>query len=257
MSRTDPGMSYSDADGAERGGGLWLALGFAVMLVAAAWALGLLRPAEAENLVIGLLAALAVVGVFSIFAFAVGTVRVGATQRDDLARAVLDSASEAIAVVDAEGRILRANPRYLELLGGDAEPVSPERALSRDRDAAEAVYRLAQAAPSGRPLDEEVRLLKGPDGRDGPAWFRIRVAPLQLRDETVTVWTIADATAEREKHENAFQELQQAIDYLDHAPAGFFSVEPDGRVAYMNATLAEWLGHDLAEVTAAPLRLSP
>src|SRR5919199_1311804 len=255
MSKTDPGMSYSDADGTERGGGLWLALGFAVMLVAAALALALLRPAEAENLVIGLLAALAVVGVFSIFAFAVGTVRVGAAQRDDLARAVLDGAPEAIAVVDADGRILRANRCYLELLGEESEPVSPERALSRDRDAAEAIYRLAQAARNGRALDEEVRLLKRPDGRDGPAWFRIRVAPLELRGRTVTVWTVADATAEREKHENAFQELQQAIDYLDHAPAGFFSVEPDGRIAYMNATLAEWLGHGLAEVAAAPLLL--
>ena len=39
-----------------------------------------------------------------------------------------------------------------------------------------------------------------------------------------------------------FLELQHAIDYLDHAPAGFFSAQPDGAVMYMNATLADWLG---------------
>ena len=54
-------------------------------------------------------------------------------------------------------------------------------------------------------------------------------------------------TREREHQENIFQELQNAIDYLDHAPAGFFSLEPDGRIRYLNATLAEWIGIDLAE----------
>jgi two-component system cell cycle sensor histidine kinase/response regulator CckA len=52
-----------------------------------------------------------------------------------------------------------------------------------------------------------------------------------------------------------FQELQHAIDFLDHAPAGFFSAETDGTISYMNATLAEWLDHDLAQIGAGTLRL--
>jgi two-component system cell cycle sensor histidine kinase/response regulator CckA len=52
-----------------------------------------------------------------------------------------------------------------------------------------------------------------------------------------------------------FQELQHAIDYLDHAPAGFFSVDADGNLSYLNATLAEWLDHDLAQVGSGGLRL--
>jgi two-component system cell cycle sensor histidine kinase/response regulator CckA len=50
--------------------------------------------------------------------------------------------------------------------------------------------------------------------------------------------------------------LQLAIDFLDHAPAGFFSAETDGTIGYMNATLAEWLGHDLAHIGAGTLKLS-
>ncbi|MGO7565535.1 hypothetical protein ACC754_41855, partial [Rhizobium johnstonii] len=42
-----------------------------------------------------------------------------------------------------------------------------------------------------------------------------------------------------------FKELQNAIDYLDHAPAGFFSSGRKGEIFYLNATLAEWLGLDL------------
>ena len=71
----------------------------------------------------------------------------------------------------------------------------------------------------------------------------------------MTVWSIADVTRERERQENVFQELQHAIDYLDHAPAGFFSIDAAGDVVYLNATLAAWLDHDLAQVGAGSLKL--
>ncbi len=45
-----------------------------------------------------------------------------------------------------------------------------------------------------------------------------------------------------------FQELQHAIDYLDHAPAGFLSADQNGDISYLNATLAEWLDYDLAQI---------
>jgi two-component system cell cycle sensor histidine kinase/response regulator CckA len=63
-------------------------------------------------------------------------------------------------------------------------------------------------------------------------------------------------TRERERQESIFQELQHAIDYLDHAPAGFFSVDADGNIVYLNATLAAWLDHDLAQVGSGGLKLA-
>jgi len=56
---------------------------------------------------------------------------------------------------------------------------------------------------------------------------RLRVRPLGAAVDAggtrkASVWTVADVTRERERQENVFQELQHAIDYLDHAPAGFF-----------------------------------
>ncbi|MGB8565275.1 MAG: response regulator, partial [Pseudolabrys sp.] len=87
--------------------------------------------------------------------------------------------------------------------------------------------------------------------------LRMRVRPVgeTRRDARMTVWSIADVTRERERQENVFQELQHAIDYLDHAPAGFFSVDAAGDVVYLNATLAAWLDHDLAQVGAGSLKL--
>src|SRR5262249_58377502 len=102
---------------------------------------------------------------------------------------------------------------------------------------------------------EEVRVTarKGESGR----WLRIRVRPLGegKRESRMTVWSLADVTRELERHENVFQELQHAIDYLDHAPAGFFSAEANGNVVYLNATLANWLDHDLAQVGSGGLKL--
>jgi two-component system cell cycle sensor histidine kinase/response regulator CckA len=69
------------------------------------------------------------------------------------------------------------------------------------------------------------------------------------------VWSLADVTRDLERHENVFQELQHAIDYLDHAPAGFFSVEANGNIVYLNATLANWLDYDLAQVVSGGLKL--
>jgi two-component system cell cycle sensor histidine kinase/response regulator CckA len=70
------------------------------------------------------------------------------------------------------------------------------------------------------------------------------------------VWALADVTRERERQENVFQELQHAVDYLDHAPAGFFSVDAVGDVVYLNATLANWLDQDLAQVGSGGLKLA-
>ncbi|HWM47910.1 MAG TPA: response regulator, partial [Xanthobacteraceae bacterium] len=53
-----------------------------------------------------------------------------------------------------------------------------------------------------------------------------------------------------------FQDIQHAIDYLDHAPAGFFSVNGAGEVVYLNATLAGWLDQDFARVGSGGLNLS-
>ncbi|MDP1906866.1 MAG: PAS domain-containing protein, partial [Hyphomicrobium sp.] len=69
----------------------------------------------------------------------------------------------------------------------------------------------------------------------------------QGRLARIAVWGVSDVSRDRDKQENIFIELQHVIDFLDHAPAGFFSAEADGRIVYLNATLAGWLGYDLAE----------
>ena len=85
-------------------------------------------------------------------------------------------------------------------------------------------------------------------GAGAMGWYRIRVKPLPQIGPRACLWAVADVTSDRQRQENVFQELQHAIDFLDHAPAGFFSAAPAGDISYMNNTLAGWLGYDLTQV---------
>jgi two-component system cell cycle sensor histidine kinase/response regulator CckA len=121
----------------------------------------------------------------------------------------------------------------------------------------EAIYRLAQAARGHRTGAEEIRLSPSLSGLQEFGWYRVRVRPLpRPGGRQAALWTVADVTHERERQENVFQELQHAIDYLDHAPAGFLSIDPNGAIVYLNATLAAWLDYDLAQVGSGGLTLS-
>ncbi len=205
-----------------------------------------------------LLAVLAMAGIGLLFAVAAGILRVlpkgGASP---IVKALVDEASESILVTDADGRVLYANASYLELTGAaDANEVRPiERAFMGDAQISEVVYRLLKAAREGRQQEEEVRVA-GHKG-DAARWLRLRIRPLGVakHDRRTVAWAVADVTRERDRQENVFQELQHAIDYLDHAPAGFLSVDAAGRVIYVNATLATWLGYDLAQIGSGGLKL--
>jgi two-component system cell cycle sensor histidine kinase/response regulator CckA len=251
-------------DRSERLTGIGRLIVVACGLVGAAIAFAVMQPDRAQPFVLGLLGLLAVVGVFTLFAGAIGLIRVaGRSPGNDLTRMFVGAMGEGVVLTDREGRIIYANRAYADLTGAESERdvKSVERIFAGDTSAGEAIYRLAQAVADGRAAEEEVRLpsplAHPPPGAEGARWYRIRARPLALRagEKPMTAWTVADISRERARQETVFQELQHAIDYLDHAPAGFFSAEPDGRIVYLNATLAEWLGIDLTDFEAGTLTL--
>jgi two-component system cell cycle sensor histidine kinase/response regulator CckA len=247
----------ADAGVGERGGSIGMVLLVALVLVGAAAGLLFVGRSHAESYILLLLAALAVLGVFSLFAGAAGILRVpGKEAGSPLAQAVVECMTEGLLVTDAAGRITYANAAYRELIAatGDHDVRPIERVFVGEPEVSEAVYRLVKAAREGRRLQEEVRIA---GWRGEPArWLRLRVRPLSATGGPgATVWTVADISRDRERHENSFQQLQHAIDYLDHAPAGFFSVNAAGDLVYLNATLAGWLDHDLAQVGSGGLKL--
>ncbi|WP_296014275.1 cell cycle histidine kinase CckA [uncultured Agrobacterium sp.] len=236
----------------------------ALVLVAAAIAFVYFKDSLENEIVLGILGVLAMLGIFFLVSSAIGFIEVmPQSQSDGMARRFLSSHPEGTLITDTKGRLVYANATYCQMTGASraTEIQSLEQLLSRDMESTEALYRLINGLREGRDGYEEFRLLK-PLSQSGvtppgPRWFRLKARLLKdASGQDLHVFQIADITAEREDQERFFRELQNAIDYLDHAPAGFFSAGRKGEIVYLNATLSEWLGIDLAQFSPGSLNVS-
>ena len=271
MADIDAPMRYASpaADRSERDGSVSLVVLLALALAAAAVGLAMVSREMAEPFVLAILAGLAVIGVFCLFAGAVGILHFGSRQaRNDVTKAFVDNLPQGALIADASGRVLYANEAYRDLLGLDPDAntvAAPDRAFTGNPHLAETIFRLARAAQQGRGQREEFRLPPAGEGEEeagiSPRWFRISVQPMPPdprsgRKGALVVWQVDEITMERAREEASFAKVQAAIAYLDSAPAGFFTADAGGNIDYLNATLAQWLGLDLSEVAGRPLKLA-
>ncbi|QRM55656.1 ATP-binding protein [Sinorhizobium sp. BG8] len=213
---------------------------------------------QLENeIVLGVLGVLAMTGIFFLVSAIIGFIEFMPEYRsDELSRTFIDSHPDGTLITDRKGRIVYANAAYAALTGasGEADVQTLEALLSRNRESTEAVYRLTNGLHEGKEGSEEFRLLKPLNtlsgGGVGAHWYRLKARVLPNREhggQPLYIWQISDITHERDEQERFFKELQNAIDYLDHAPVGFLSAGRKGEIFYINATLAEWLGIDLTK----------
>jgi two-component system cell cycle sensor histidine kinase/response regulator CckA len=244
-------------DRGARGGTVIRILLLALVLIGVAIAFVFFQQALDNEIVLGLLGVLAMVGIFFMVSSIIGFVEVMPQSRsDELARGYLGTHPDGILVTDSRGRIVYANAAYGRLTGASkgSNVQALEPLLSRNRESSEALYRLTNGLREGREGHEEFRLAqplgRGASNSSGAHWYRLKarhLRPGKSASNQLDIWQLTDITSERDDQERFFRELQNAIDYLDHAPAGFFSAGRKGEVFYINATLAEWLGLDLTK----------
>jgi signal transduction histidine kinase/ActR/RegA family two-component response regulator len=153
-------------------------------LAAALWFTG---SGRAEGLTIVLLVALSAIGVFALLAALSGVVRVtGEDPTLGLLRAVLDGASEGIAVTAGAGRVIYANPALRARSRAPQDFRTIEQAFGGQLGNPEAIYRLIRAACEGREIEEEIQ-----------AGLSIRVRPLpgDARRSQLAAWTVRESVA--------------------------------------------------------------
>lgn len=233
------------------------------VLVSASVVFALLKEKLGDPFLLGMLGILSMIGVFYLFASVMGFVQVTPRSIGDvLSKAYVDSMPQGLVVTDSQGNIVYANRAYADLTGAEsaADLKSLPTILSDREEAQSSVSLLSAKLRDGRSGESEFRLpcfLNDP-AIEKPRWYRVRARSFVLPRiaEPFSAWQIADISTERAEQERFFQDLQLAIDHLDHAPAGFFAANSDGRISYINSTLAEWLGIDLTSFRPNVLALS-
>ncbi len=253
--------AYAHLHRAQDSANLAVATILALLLVAAGTTFCFLPDKIGAEAAVALFALFSLAGLCGCFLLATGFIRFSAQSTKQRAgQAICDASREGLIVTGPGGKILYANDAYLTLSRArglpDAGPV--ERLfVAGSPQAAEAIYRLALAARETRPATEEIHVSAPLAGRNESGWYRIKVKPLPFSGGArASLWSIADVTHNRQRQEKALWEMRHASDFLDHAPAGFFSLGPAGDISYMNATLAGWLGYELKEAQSGNLKLA-
>jgi two-component system cell cycle sensor histidine kinase/response regulator CckA len=235
-------------------------------VLGAIFALGIVPVAIAASsagtpILLTLLAAFAVLGVFFLFGVFAGHVRVGdRLLTDDVVRSIADGVDRGLMVSQRDGSILYANAKLEELVGrlGAREVAALDMAFGAELAVREAFFRLNRAADRGDRHGEDFRMASG--GGMPQRILRIEVAPLDLGRARETgpavLWTVHDVTEERMRAAAARQGLVDTLSYYDVAPVGLLTVDAGGTVRHINGTLSRWLGYPNHPLTNRVLRLT-
>ncbi len=268
MSDINVPLPYAEPveDTSSQDGSIGLLVLLAIGLAIAGVALAMLNREAAEPFVLAILAGLSVVGVFALFAGAVGILRFGErSERNDITKSLVDNLPQGALVTTVRGKIVYANEAYSRIVGaveGEGLP-TVEKVFSGNPRVTEQIFRLTRAARQGTIWEEEFSEIS--ENEDGAGegvnrWFRVSVRQIPMKpgkraSNVHTLWLVDDITGERSNQDSAFESLQRMINYLDDAPAGFLSADASGKIGYMNATMSRWLGRDLSEIAEGSLKL--
>ncbi len=189
MSDINAPIPYAEPaeDLSSQDGGIGLLVLLAIGLAIAGVALAMLNREEAEPFVLAILAGLSVVGVFALFAGAVGILRFGErSARNDITKALVDNLPQGALVTTTRGKIVYANEAYGRIVGvSEGEgPTTIERAFSGNPRVSEQIFRLTRAARQGSTWEEEFSNSsdgEAGEGEDGTRWFRISVRQIPMR----------------------------------------------------------------------------
>jgi len=183
-------------------------------------------------------------------AFAARWAQGALADRLDMLSLALDAAPDAQSIIAGDGRMAYANLAFDHLFPEKGEPPLDriERSLAADPESVTGFLQLRSRTAAGVRASVAVSL-RDACGRAGGR-FKISASPITGR-LGYSLLNIRDIT-ERNEIETAIRdERNKLIDFFDNAPIGFYSVNGNGRLRFVNETLARWLGTTPAKLLAS------
>ena len=188
----------------------------------------------------------AITGFAFLILFLTGAFSNAKALENDSKTLLIDTLDDAIILSDASGNIISINASCAKLTGFD-KAKTVFSLFSSLEDIEPAFYRLTTKALAGQTAREELRgnSLYQADANETQTWYSLSVKPVKLNGRAFLIWRLEDTDFARNMYEPLFRNLQEAINHLDRAPAGFLSTDVNGRFLYVNAPLANLLHIDL------------
>ncbi|MBV8132199.1 MAG: response regulator [Alphaproteobacteria bacterium] len=189
-------------------------------------------------------------GISGIAAFAARWAQGALADRLDLLRLALDAAPDAQLIVAGDGRMAYANLAFDHLFPGRCEPPLDriESSVAADPESVAELLQLRSRAAAGVRATAAVSLRDACGGAVG----RFNISSSQITGRPgYSFLNIRDITARDEMETVIRDERNKLVDFFDHAPIGFYSVDGNGRLRFVNRTLAQWLGSTPSKLIAS------
>ena len=219
------------------------------IVIGAVIAFGVVASGVGMPVLIGMMAVLATVGLFFLFAYSAGFIRFG--QRAPLAdvvKAAADGLDVGVMIARRDGEPVYANSTFEAMVGrGERDRlVALQQFLAGDAAASAALFRLTRAAERGEALAEEFAVGRLMPGERTRRTLQLSVNPFTAEGADagagLVLWRLTDVTADRQREATRIAGVEVQLAQFDAAPIGLASVAADGTLLHVNGTLARWIG---------------